>query len=185
MGHLADYKFIYKENMDIYLQALNDCIYSKYGLVKVSLMIVGGSALILGHRFRISTEDIDAHIVSGGLDIQTCINTVSSMFSIPEDWLNSSFVNSPSFSPNLGNNAEFCHSYGVLDVYKVSDLDLICMKLISFRDKDEEDLRGLLTDCYVTQEMISDRLIFLYGNNIFNKMKQEAIYFVRYNVKRI
>lgn len=106
------------------------------------------------------------------------------MFSIPEDWMNTSFTGSPSFSNNLVNNAEFLTSYGVLDVYKVSDLDLICMKLISFRDKDERDLRGLLKDCFVTQSMIQDRLVYLYGDNVFYKMKQDAISFVRVNVQR-
>lgn len=58
------------------------------------------------------------------------------------------------------------------------------MKLISFRDKDKDDLRGLILDCNVTQNVISDRLVYLYGNDVFLKMKQDAIVFVRTNIRR-
>lgn len=110
--------------MNIYLKALNDCIFRRYGNVSVDILIAGESALILGHNFRNATEDIDTYIRSQ-VDIQPCIDDVKSMFSIPSDWMNSDFTKSPSFSSNLIYTADFVTLYGVLNVYKISDLDLI------------------------------------------------------------
>lgn len=184
MGHKAEYPFIFKENMDIYLQKLNSYIYSMFGNIKVDILVSGGSALIIGHNFRQCTEDVDVFIRSG-VDITPCIDAVSRDFSIPDDWMNDDFTKSPSFSKNLTYSADFVKSYGCLDIYKVCDLDLVCMKLVAFRDKDTRDLASLLKDCpYITQGMISNELQFLYGENILMKMKQDAINFVRYNVRR-
>lgn len=184
MGHEAEYKFIFKENMKIYLEALGECIYRRYGNVTVDILMVGGSALILGHNFRNSTEDIDAYIKSQ-VDISVCIDEVTKMYSLPSDWMNTGFTNTQSFSENLVYNAELVRMFRGLRVYKVCDLDLICMKLTSYRDKDYSDLVGLLSDMpYLTQDMIMQRLIYLYGNDAIYRLKEDAIRFVRVNVHR-
>ena len=42
----------------------------------------------------------------------------------------------------------------------------------------------LLKDCpAITQNMLSSNLVYLYGDDIFLQLKQEAIIFVRTNVK--
>lgn len=68
----------------------------------------------------------------------------------------------------------------------VCDLDLICMKLVSFRKKDYKDLIGLLNDCpYVTQDMVAQRLYYLYDKIPADVLSIPAIEFVRLNVRRI
>lgn len=182
--HLAESPYLYKENVDIYLNALNECIFRRFGLVLVNILFVGGSAIITGHNFRYCTEDLDSFIKSD-VDISLCIKDVSNMFSIPSDWMNSDFMKTKSYSPRLVDNAIFLKNYGCINLYRISDLDLLCMKLVSFRDKDINDIRGILIDCpYINQDMISNELIYLYGDDVFLDLKREAVEFVRLNVHR-
>lgn len=183
MGHKAEYPFIFKTNMDIYLNALNTYIYQTFGNISIDILVSGGSALIIGHNFRQCTEDIDTYIQSN-VDLSKCIEAVSRDYSIPDDWMNSDFVKSPSFSTKLTHKAEFIKSYGCLNVYKVCDLDLICMKLVAFREKDIADLQNLILDCpAITQDMLSNNLVYLYGDDVFLQLKSKAITFVRTNVR--
>lgn len=184
MGHAAGYRFIFKENMQIYLEALGESIYRHYGNVTVDILMVGGSALILGHNFRNSTEDIDAYIKSQ-VDITACIDEITEKYSLPFDWMNTGFTNTESFSVNLLYNAILVGQFKGLKVYKICDLDLFCMKLVSYRPKDKEDLKALLIDMpYLTQDMIGDRLHYLYGPDALYKLKAASIRFVRQNVHR-
>lgn len=57
MGHDAEYPYIFRENADIYFNALAVYIQEFYGAVKVKMYVAGGSAIILRHNFRNSTED--------------------------------------------------------------------------------------------------------------------------------
>lgn len=164
MAHKAEYKFLDTMNMDIYLKSLNDCILRRFGKVQVDMLMAGGSALIVGHNFRIYTENIDAFIKSS-VDISICIDEVSSMHSLPSDWINSDFTKSPSFSAKLSDHADFIKSYGVLNVYKICDLDLLCTKLVSYSDKDKVDIEGLVTDNPIlTKEAVDNELSYLYGD---------------------
>lgn len=71
-----------------------------------------------------------------------------------------------------------------MNVYKVCDLDLICMKLVVFREKDIVDLQNLILDCpAITQDMLSNNLVYLYGDDVFLQLKSKAITFVRTNVR--
>lgn len=180
MGHMAEFPYIYKENMSIYLEALNMrmSLYNCTG----ELLLVGGSCLILGHNFRDCTEDIDAYIK--GTNMIRCINEVREMFSLTEDWLNDDFKKSRSYSDKLLHNAVLVSKMSNITVYKICDLDLICMKLVSYRDKDVNDLYGLLMDCSsVTQYDIHTRLIYLYDKTPYDLLCNEAIRFVRFNVR--
>jgi hypothetical protein len=183
--HEAEYPYISRYNMDIYLEALSNCILNKYGPVHVNMLLVGGSSLILGHSFRTMTEDIDGYIETD-MDIQSCIDEVQRMFSITGDWLNTNVTKTKSFSLRLKANAIPVKSYGCLDVYKICDLDLICMKLISYREKDVNDLDGLVMDNngMITQSMIADRLHFLYGKDAFDLLKPNAISYVKVRFSR-
>ena len=161
--HEAEYPYIYRENATIYLDYLSKLIYNRYGNVKVDMLIAGGSAIILKHNFRPASEDIDSYIDSS-VDISNEIYDVAVTYGITSDWLNSDFTKSKSFSPRLLRNAEFYRNFnGILNVFVVCDLDLICMKLVSFRDKDISDLINLFKiNKWITQQILIDRLIYLY-----------------------
>lgn len=47
MAHKAEYPFIFRENMDIYLSSLNNYIYMTFGNVSIDILVSGGSALII------------------------------------------------------------------------------------------------------------------------------------------
>lgn len=169
MGHEAEYPYIFKENADIYLNALAIYIQELYGNIKVKMYIAGGSAIVLRHNFRNSTEDIDAYIESlNNIDISYAIQQVAMEYGITEDWINSDFTQSPSASPNLLFHANFYKTYGngILDVYTINDIDLICMKLVSFRDKDIPDIMNLINENrdMLTEQILIDRITFLYGS---------------------
>lgn len=86
---------------------------------------------------------------------------------------------------DLLHNAIFVEQFGGLRIYRICDLDLFCMKLTSFRAKDEDDLNGLINDMhYLTQSMLTDRLHFLYGSDALYKLKQDAISYVRTHIHR-
>jgi hypothetical protein len=185
MPHEAEYPYISKYNMNIYLEALNNCIFEKYGYIKIDMLLVGGSSLILGHTFRTMTEDIDSYI-EPSIDIKSCINKVKHMYSITSDWLNTDATKTKSFSVRLKANAIPVKSYSCLNVYKICDLDAICMKLVSYREKDFKDLSGLADDNkgLITQLMIANELQFLYGDNAFDLLSSDAISYVRMNFPR-
>lgn len=169
MGHDAEYPYIYKDNADIYFNALAVYIQEFYGTIKVKMYVAGGSAIILRHNFRNSTEDIDAYIESlNNIDISFAIHQVAVDYGITEDWINSDFTQSPSASPNLLFGANFYKTFGngILDVYTISDIDLICMKLVSFRDKDIPDIVNLINENrgMLTEQLLIDRITFLYGS---------------------
>lgn len=140
MGHDAEYPYIFRENADIYFNALAVYIQEFYGAVKVKMYVAGGSAIILRHNFRNSTED----------------------------WINSDFTQSLSASPNLLFGANFYKTFGngILDVYTINDIDLICMKLVSFRDKDIPDIVNLINENrgMLTEQLLIGRITFLYGS---------------------
>lgn len=180
MAHEAEYPYIFRSNMKIYLEALS----IRMGVYRYSgeVLVAGGSSLILGHTFRSCTEDIDAYI--NGRGIRKCIDEVRGLYGLTGDWMNSDVVKSASWSVRVMDNAELVVGYANLNVYRVCDLDLVCMKLVSFRDKDIDDLEGLLNDCpYITQDMITQRIHYLYGEYPYDKLKKEAILYVRQNVK--
>jgi hypothetical protein len=185
MPHEAEYPYISKYNMDTYLGALNDCIFEKYGHIQVDMLLLGGSSLILSHTFRTMTEDIDSYI-EPSIDIKSCINKVKNMYSITSDWLNTDATKTKSFSKKLKINAIPVKSYGCLNVYKICDLDAICMKLVSYREKDIRDLNGLIADnnMSITQSMIANELQFLYGDNAFDLLSNDAISYVRMSFPR-
>lgn len=91
MAHEAEFPYIFRENMKIYLDALNKRMY--YHNYHGEIMIAGGSALILGHDFRDCTEDIDTYM--RGTDILVCVAEVKELFSLTNDWMNNDFTRSP------------------------------------------------------------------------------------------
>lgn len=183
MGHEADYPYIFKENMGIYLNALNECIRRRHPNAIVELVMVGGSSLILGNTFRLSTEDIDAFQLTN-VGIKRCIKDVKDMFSITSDWLNDDFTKSPSYTPKIKKNKILVLHRSNLIVYRACDLDVFCMKLVSKRDKDFNDLFGMLREslCRITRDKVFDRMQFLYGDEAYNKLGEVGIQFLLHNV---
>lgn len=169
MAHLTNIPYITNGNVMELLNRFAIRFVQKYGYTyTVNILIVGGSAIALRYNSR-ATVDIDADIAFGG-KISDIINQVALDLNIPNDWLNQDFVNSYSYSRKLWDRAEYIGTLNqVINVYIVSELDQLCMKSITTRTKDEDDvivLAKALKNKGVTYEMFTENFYRLYRDYV-------------------
>lgn len=164
MAHLTDVKYINKQVVWQLLEQFSLELL-RNGIEKLSILVAGGSALIMKHDFRESTVDIDAYIDTG-VSIKPIIEKVSRDLNIPGDWINEDFTMSPSFNIRFLSRGRYLTTINnVLEVYVVSDIDQLCMKLTANRLKDKEDILNLivlLKRSGITFEEIEETAEFLY-----------------------
>ena len=133
--------------------------------------------MALKYRFGRATVDIDICLREQTDLYKYCV-MVADEFKLPYDWINADVMHSDSFSVNLFKNAELYKVYsGILSVYTVSDLDLFCMKLVSFRPKDMNDLNKIaqrLKRNGVDIKVILNEFTFLYGSLYLMKDRQKS-----------
>lgn len=166
--HKTTIPYLYGDNilhyLDLFARYLLEDAIGLYGCVNV--LVVGGSALALKYGCR-GTVDIDADISFAG-NISKSIRRVAKSCRIPSDWLNQDFIKSPSFSNHLEDDALLmCQLQGYLNVYTVSDLTQLCMKLVSWRPKDLDDVRYLITVCFKQGYRyfhVEQKFMYLYGS---------------------
>lgn len=143
MGHQTNIPYLKNKNIKIYLEELSKLLI-KHNLGEHNILIVGGAAMALRKNSKRTTVDIDICIREQNLLYECCIE-ISKKFNIPTDWINADVMHSESFSYNLFDTAIHYKTYNnILNVYVASDLDILCMKLISFREKDMNDIRILI-----------------------------------------
>lgn len=169
MGHLTDKPYINHDNILPLINDLNIALYRQYGgqLQPFNMLIVGGAALALKYDFRM-TVDIDADVGFTGV-ITDAINMTAKANNIPTDWLNWGFMNTYSYSRRLWNNAVFVSTVGYISVYVVNDLDQLCMKSSSGRDKDLRDivfLSSKVCNSGISYSDFQNEFEFLYGDSI-------------------
>lgn len=141
--HKTNIPYLKNKNIKIYLEELSKLLV-KYNLGEHNILIVGGAAMALRKNSKRATVDIDICLREQNLLYECCIE-ISKMFNIPDDWINADVMKSESFSYKLFDNAIYYKTYNnILNVYIVSDIDITCMKLISFREKDIKDLKVLI-----------------------------------------
>ena len=98
------------------------------------LIIVGGASILLNYTFRLSTMDIDCIDVNDGL-MNEIINDVGEKHHLPAGWINTDFLRTSSYTPNLIQYSSFYKSYinDTLIVRTIKDEYLIAMKIVSAR----------------------------------------------------
>lgn len=162
-----------KSDVEKYLSLLSKEIKRQFGRkAKVELIIVGGAAILLGYDFRDNTMDIDAYI-SNGVSIKPAIYKIAEDNDISEDWLNSDFLKTTSFTHKLTEVSKFFKTYNQsLSVRVVKDEYLIAMKLESFR-KYKFDLSDVVNIFYSMKgsrkekiEKIKKAFKYLYDKSI-------------------
>ncbi len=123
-----------KEDVERFLAQLSREIKKQFNRkTKVELIIVGGASVILNYGFRETTMDIDAYI-SAGTSIKVAIYKIAEDNNISEEWLNSDFLKTTSFTHKLTEVSKYYKTYNqVLDVRTISDEYLVAMKLEAFR----------------------------------------------------
>lgn len=171
---------ITKENIEELLFQFAKRLKKQYGRkFKAELVLVGGAAILTKHHFRQSTIDIDVATseISSYKDI---VRQMADEYNLPDDWLNSDFTRTESYSPKLIQYSKFYREYAqVLKVYAVDDLCLICMKLKSFRynSKDIFDLENLLNKNKYSFKEIVQRMDNLYHEGL--NIRPEAEKYLR------
>ena len=163
------------DNLDILFQKLADTYLQIGGKNKVIFTVVGGASLMIGYSFRKSTIDIDAFFASNTI-LNNAISIVAKEENLPEDWINSEFTRTPSYSAKLVDVAQFYKLYNdILEVRYVYGKYLIAMKIKSSRPT-TSDLDDIIKMIYQMRiegkissfEEVTSAFDYLYSSNYDN-----------------
>ncbi len=169
MGHSVDDEYLNRENIEEYLDALANQI-KEQRIGNHRILIVGGAAMALKYADGRSTVDVDICFREQN-NLYKCCQQVSLQFNLPDDWINADVMHSDSFSYALFENAKLYKTFkNVLEVYIVDDLDLYCMKLVSFRPKDVQDTEALAASLKangIGAKEVHNNFIRLYGDEYY------------------
>ena len=134
-----------KDIMTSALNALNIKIGERLNK-KITLIMGGGGAMILAHRFPLGTTDIDA-IPKAGIthdELDPMVKEIAVALSLPPDWLNPYFSN---FVTNLPSDYQVrlisVFDEKFLQVQALGKEDMLIMKCFAHRKKDIGHARAL------------------------------------------
>ena len=100
-----------KENLDNYLRALAKEFRRLNGKkMPAEMILIGGTAVLVNYGFREMTYDIDALIYASSA-MKEAIRHVGDAMGLPNDWLNSDFIRTKSYSPKLANYAVYYKTF--------------------------------------------------------------------------
>lgn len=128
-------------------------------LARVSLYVVGGSALLLSHGREIATPDVDVAWLAAAAD--EAAREIALERGLAMSWLNSTAA---PWVPPSSECAQRPPTYG-LTVHLAPARHLLGMKLVAWRPKDEDDLVALLRVCGLADasaEEVADVLYEVY-----------------------
>ena len=174
-------KLIKKEDVNTIFMALANKYESLGGNNKVSIHLVGGAAIVSRFKYRASTTDIDAYYLDNDI-LNKAIEQTSKELSLPLDWLNKEFTNTPSYTPNIIGKAVLLSKYGkYIRVYTLEPKYLIAMKLKSSRPTggDLDDVIKMIYELrYNRVEISYDEIIAAY-NELYDDFSNTYDYFLR------
>lgn len=177
-----------KDNLDGYLKELAKEFRKMNGTrVPAEIILIGGASVLINYGFREMTYDVDA-IIQASSSMRDAIHHVGDRMGLPEGWLNTDFMRTVSYTPNLVQHSKYYKTFSnVLQVRTVSAEHLIVMKLMAGRQykNDLSDVVGILTEQQNREDAIPfDRITKaageLYGGycNLPEKSREfiEAVY---------
>lgn len=136
-----------KENIDEYLRKLAKCFRKLNGnKTPAEIILVGGAAVMLNYDFRDQSNDIDAVIYASSA-MTEAINQIRDEENLQNGWLNSDFMKTASYSPNLRLYSRHYKTFSnIVEFRTVSVEYLIAMKLMAGRKykNDLSDILGIL-----------------------------------------
>lgn len=170
-----------KESIDIYLKKLSK-VYKKLsaGRMPAEIILVGGSAIAVNYSFRQSSTDIDAIIQAPDV-MRDAIFRIRDEENLPNDWINSDFTKTASFSPMLRLYSKHYRTFSnVVEVRTITGAFLIAMKMRSGRiyKHDLSDIIGILIEESENRENqiniteIRDACEKLYGEQGYDTMPE-------------
>lgn len=135
------------------------------------VIIVGGASSLLNYDFRDSTIDVDALIFANSA-FKEAINKVGDKHNLPNNWFNSDFKKTESYSDKLIEHSKYYKTfYNALSVRTINGEYLVAMKLVSDRPykHDFSDIVGIIKDeqangRILTFEDIDKAMVELYGD---------------------
>lgn len=177
------YNKITKENIDHLLFELAKEYHKLGRKAKGEIVIVGGAAIVANYGFRNMSEDADA-ITYAESHLKQAIINVAKQNNLPDNWLNSDFVKTRSYSDKLGKYAKDYKEFAnCIQVKTIEREYLIAMKLASFRKykNDISDIVGILNSEFeknneIQLDEIKQAIINLYGS--YDYMVDEAKTFI-------
>lgn len=161
-----------KNDIDAYLKEVSKEYKKRSGrIIPAEIILVGGASVLINYGFRQMTTDVDA-MYEAASSMRDAINSVGDKFDLPNGWLNTDFINTNSYTPELRKFATHYKTfYQVVDVYTIKAEYLIAMKLKSGRmyKNDLSDVLGILNEHKkagneITLAQIQKSVINLYGS---------------------
>lgn len=116
---------------------------------RVNVVLCGGVSMLINYGNRKSTLDVDCLRVDSKL--QQIANEMAPKIGMKAGWLNDDVSVTCSYSPELFLHTKLWKTFGNINVYTISDIYLLCMKLVAFRE-DSHDRR----DCKCIIKCIKD-----------------------------
>lgn len=135
-------------DVEAYLQALNEELEERKIGKPVRLAIVGGVYMVCLIGNRQATKDIDVVPLSfpdtmnstkETKAFRSAVNAVAKRFNLRRDWMNDVVA---SFTPDLG-STKLWREYSQLHVFVPEPECILALKLLSGREKDEDDIIAL------------------------------------------
>ncbi len=173
-------KVIKREDIDVIFDNLASEYIKLGGNQKVDINLVGGAAIVLYFNYRVSTVDIDAFFKDNKTLTQS-INNVSKQLSLPNDWVNCDFINTPSYSPVILNKAHLYKTYqGKINVFLLEPKYIIAMKLKSSRPTggDLDDIIKMIYELRYKNVLISYSEIINAYNELYPDFSNTYEYFL-------
>jgi len=161
-----------KESLNAFLKELGKEYRKRSGKnMPAEIVLVGGAAILARYGFREMTNDIDA-LVFASSAMKEAINAVGDRLGLPNNWLNTDFSKTKSFSEKLLEVSVYYRTFSnILTIRTVSAEYLIAMKLMSGREYkfDLSDIAGILLEHErsgktISLEAIDKAVIKLYGS---------------------
>lgn len=145
------------------------------------LIIVGGASILLNYSFRETTVDIDCLDVQDAL-MNEIINIVGEKYQLPNDWINTDFIKTNSYTPKLIQYSSYYKSYanGSLVIRTIKDEYLIAMKMMAARKykHDYSDIFGIIKENpSLSFDKVMKAVENLYGDS--SKIPSEMVAFVK------
>lgn len=138
-----------KGNIDEYLKKLAKRFRKLNGTkIPAEIILVGGASVLINYGFRQKSNDIDA-VVQASSAMKDAINQIRDEEGLPQDWINSNFMRTSSYSPYLRMYAKHYRTFSnIVEIRTISGTYLIAMKLMSGRKykNDLSDVVGILNE---------------------------------------
>lgn len=180
MAHQTNIPYLDKKQIDLYFEVLADKILAA-AIGKHKILIVGGAALAVKYENTRSTVDIDICFREQN-KLYDCCKEICKEYNLPDDWINADVMHSDSFSYKLFDNASLYKKYNDLEIWIVDDIDLYCMKIVSFRPKDIQDMviiSNFLHKKGIRISDIEDNFLRLYGSKYHLLNDNRKLQYVR------